>query len=90
MKKCGNRLICVYVCSKKYLKKWQIHLVIIILIMMKTLQNIWKHKREFQINIFMVIGIDKFQYVEQFKTWAAAWVFFFVVGSFDSLTFEKG
>jgi len=39
-------------------------LVIIILIMMKTLQNIWKHKREFQINIFMVIGIDKFQYVE--------------------------
>ena len=34
--------------------------------------------------------IDKFQYVEQFKTWAAAWVFFFVVGSFDSLTFEKG
>ena len=38
----------------------------------------------------MVIGIDKFQYVEQFKTWAAAWVFFFVVGSFDSLTFEKG
>jgi len=41
-------------------------LVIIILIMMKTLQNIWKHKREFQINIFMVIGIDKFQYVEQF------------------------
>ena len=65
MKKCGNRLICVYVCSKKYLKKWQIHLVIIILIMMKTLQNIWKHKREFQINIFMVIGIDKFQFVEQ-------------------------
>lgn len=64
MKKCGNRLICVYVCSKKYLKKWQIHLVIIILIMMKTLQNIWKHKREFQINIFMVIGIDKFQFVE--------------------------
>lgn len=62
----GNRimLICVYVCSKKYLKKWQIHLVIIILIMMKTLQNIWKHKREFQINIFMVIGIDKFQFVE--------------------------
>jgi len=35
--------------------------------MMKTLQNIWKHKREFQINIFMVIGIDKFQYVEQIK-----------------------
>ena len=63
-KKCGNRLICVYVCSKKYLKKWQIHLVIIILIMMKTLQNIWKHKREFQINIFMVIGIDKFQFGE--------------------------
>ena len=63
MKKCGNRLICVYVCSKKYLKKWQIHLVIIILIMMKTLQNIWKHKREFQINIFMVIGIDKLQFV---------------------------
>jgi hypothetical protein len=29
-------------------------LVIIILIMMKTLQNIWKHKREFQINIFMI------------------------------------
>ena len=65
MKKCGNRLICVYVCSKKYLKKWQIHLVIINLIMMKTLQNIWKHKREFQINIFMVIGIDKFQFTEQ-------------------------
>lgn len=64
MKKCGNRLICVYVSVKKYLKKWQIHLVIIILIMMKTLQNIWKHKREFQINIFMVIGIDKFQFVE--------------------------
>jgi len=42
-------------------------LVIIILIMMKTLQNIWKHKREFQINIFMVIGIDKFQYVEQLE-----------------------
>ena len=35
--------------------------------MMKTLQNIWKHKREFQINIFMVIGIDKFQFVEQNK-----------------------
>ncbi|MBR4083021.1 MAG: hypothetical protein IKK33_01920, partial [Lachnospiraceae bacterium] len=52
---------------KKYLKKWQIHLVIIILIMMKTLQNIWKHKREFQINIFMVIGIDKFQYGEQLE-----------------------
>ena len=49
---------------KKISKKWQIHLVIIILIMMKTLQNIWKHKREFQINIFMVIGIDKFQFVE--------------------------
>ena len=65
MKKCGNRLISVYVCSKKYLKKWQIHLVIIIMIMMKTLQNIWKHKREFQINIFMVIGIDKFQFVEK-------------------------
>ena len=48
---------------KKISKKWQIHLVIIILIMMKTLQNIWKHKREFQINIFMVIGIDKFQFV---------------------------
>ena len=64
MKKCGNRLICVYVCSKKISKKWQIHLVIIILIMMKTLQNIWKHKRGFQINIFMVIGIDKFQFVE--------------------------
>ena len=69
MKKCGNRLICVYVCSKKYLKKWQIHLVIIILIMMKTLQNIWKHKREFQINIFMVIGIDKFQFVELTLNW---------------------
>ena len=64
MKKCGNRLICVYDCSKKYLTKWLLHLVIIILIMMKTLQNIWKHKREFQINIFMVIGIDKFQFVE--------------------------
>lgn len=50
---------------KKYLKKWQIHLVIIILIMMKTLQNIWKHKREFQINIFMVIGIDKYQFIVQ-------------------------
>ena len=40
-------------------------MVIIILIMMKTLQNIWKHKREFQINIFMVIGIDKYQFVEK-------------------------
>ena len=71
MKKCGNRLICVYVCSKKYLKKWQIHLVIIILIMMKTLQNIWKHKREFQINIFMVIGIDKFQLNKIAARWPA-------------------
>ena len=31
--------------------------------MMKKLQHIWKHKREFQINIFMVIGIDKFQFI---------------------------
>lgn len=33
--------------------------------MMKTLQNIWKHKREFQINNFMVIGIDKLEFDEE-------------------------
>ena len=41
-------------------------------------------------NLVLMKKNNKFQYVEQFKTWAAAWVFFFVVGSFDSLTFEKG
>ena len=35
--------------------------------MMKTLQNIWKHKRDFQINNFMVIGIDKFQFIERLR-----------------------
>ena len=37
-----------------YLKKRKVQLMIE-LIMMKTLQNIWKHKREFQINIFSFI-----------------------------------
>ena len=40
--------------------------------MMKTLQNIWKHKREFQINIFMVIGIDKFQLCAQLRVCSQA------------------
>ena len=46
--------------------------------MMKTLQNIWKHKREFQINIFMVIGIDKFQFVEQIRADGITHLLFFV------------
>lgn len=63
MKKCGNRLICVYVCSK-ISKKVADSLGYNYPDYDENVTKYLETQREFQINIFMVIGIDKFQFVE--------------------------